>query len=67
MSMQSQTLKIITIMFCGLFGITWMILSVKNGVMVEPPASIVSGLTVLVTGKIADGVVGKMADRRGGA
>ena len=61
--MESQTLKIVTIMFFGLVGIVWMILSIRAGVMIDLPQWIQWTATGLLTGKYVDGRLGKIADR----
>ena len=65
--MESQTLKIITIMFFGLVGIVWMVLSIRAGAMIDLPQWVQWTATGLLTGKYVDGRLGKLADRKGAA
>jgi len=52
--MQATTLKLVTILFCLTFAVTWAVISIANGVMYEPPNSIQLFIGALISGKYLD-------------
>lgn len=62
--MQSQSLKIVVLMFAGAYVLTWMAISISTCAMYVPPAELNSSLIVSVLLQVLNGVVGKVADKR---
>lgn len=62
--MQSQSLKIVVLMFAGAYVLTWMVISIRTNSMYIPPAEANSTLIVSVLLQVLNGVVGKAADKR---
>lgn len=53
--MQATTLKIVTLMFCFAFVVTWVVISISMTAMYEPPTSIQLFIGALISGKYLDG------------
>ena len=65
-SMQSQSLKIVVLMFALAYVLTWMAISIRTNTMYIPPAEMNSSLIVSVLVQVLNGVIGKFADKRVG-
>ncbi|MGD9948917.1 MAG: hypothetical protein AB7U29_10615 [Desulfobulbus sp.] len=57
-----RTLQVLTYWFCGLFGVAWFFISLKDGVMYVPPNEVQAFLVALISGKWAQSYV----ERKGG-
>ena len=66
MSMQSQTLKYVVLMFALAYVLTWMIISIRTNIMYIPPAELNGSVIVSVLLQVLNGVIGKVADKRVG-
>lgn len=64
--MQSQSLKIVVLMFAFAYVLTWMAISIRTNTMYIPPAEMNSSLIVSVLVQVLNGVIGKFADKRVG-
>ena len=64
--MQSQSLKIVVLMFAFAYVLTWMAISIRTNTMYSPPAEMNSSLIVSVLVQVLNGVIGKFADKRVG-
>lgn len=64
--MQSQTFKIVVLMFVAAYVLTWMAISIRINAMYIPPAELNSSVIVSVLLQVLNGVVGKVADKRVG-
>jgi hypothetical protein len=62
--MQSQSFKIVVLMFAAAYVVTWVAISIRTNAMYVPPAELNSGLIVSVLLQVINGVVGKAADKR---
>lgn len=64
--MQSQSLKIVVLMFAFAYVLTWMAISIRTNSMYIPPAEMNGSLIVSVLLQVLNGVVGKVADKKVG-
>lgn len=64
--MQSQSLKIVVLMFAFAYVLTWMAISIRTNTMYIPPAEMNSSLIVSVLVQVLNWVIGKFADKRVG-
>jgi len=54
-----QTLKMVTLFFCALFGLVWAVISIKTSQMYVPPVPVQVFLVGLLSGKYADSYMGQ--------